>query len=533
MSELPALPELNPLINPEFTDQRSCRQWLALLPMINVPQAHRELLAALTDLTQVALEPLERLKTLEMLRENIIFLQDANARKYMGKPMPLAAQELNAWQANVAMWQVLASSYQIVLQDCLQGEASVKEHAALVNHRCIRYTGLAIREHALAYRSVPVSLWQALHGFYLVSEAGWALRGVKDSQNTNAQASSCTAAYVQALLLDTVRPSGNSAKLMLWLDRLLDRWANYVTVHKEMIGAATSQVSVDLDGAGILHQTPPKAARARYLDTSQLAKSIAKRIKLLRMGEAPSQLGLGEEFVADVCISVMVSCFQQWCKGGEERAYQRRTASGSAQVVCSLDSIFHCLTGRPLPQESVSQVRGQNITAIQMFGHSGLASADAAQIPPCPSEQWGIFDQSAFGFGLSRAAGAGMRVAHNQLLAVRPDDAAGFSVGMVRWIALSEDDELSIGLRMLPGLPKAAAMRAVGLSPTGRDNLVPALFLPTMAALRTQESLLVPIGWFKQGRIVEIFIGEQGKRLRFESLIERGPDFERISFSNA
>ena len=135
MSDLPALPELNPLIKPEFTDQRSCRQWLALLPMINVPQAHRELLAALTDLTQVALDPLERLKTLEMLRENIIFLQDANAVKYMGKPMPLAATELAAWQSNVAMWQVLATSYQLVLQDCLQGEISVKEHSALVNHR--------------------------------------------------------------------------------------------------------------------------------------------------------------------------------------------------------------------------------------------------------------------------------------------------------------------------------------------------------------------------------------------------------------
>lgn len=529
MADLPALPDINPQIKPEFTDQRSCRQWLALLPMINVPQAHRELLAALDDLTHVALDPLERLKTLEMLRENIIFLQDANAKKYIGKPMPLAAPELAAWQANVAMWQVLATSYHIVLDACLQGEESVKEHAALVNHRCIRHIGLAIREHALAYRSVPTCLWQALHAFYLKSEAGWALRGVKDSQNTHAQASSCTAVYVQALLLDTVRPSGNSAKLVLWLDRLLDRWANYVTVHKETVNAAASQVCVDLDGAGILHHVPPNASRARYLDTSQLAKSIAKRIKLLRMGEAPSQLGLGEEFVADVCISVMVGCFQQWCKGGEERAYQRRTASGSAELVSSLESIFHAVTGRPMPQESTSQMRGQDITALQMFGHTGLAASEAAAIASYPTETWALFDQSAFGYGLSRPAADGMRIAHNQLLAIRTEDASGFTVGMVRWIALSETDELSIGLRMLPGLPKGGAMRAVGLSPTGNNNCVAALLLPAMAALRTPESLLVPIGWFKQGRIVELFIGDQGKRLRFEALMERGPDFERLA----
>lgn len=533
MDQLPALPAIDPAIRPEFTDQRSCRQWLSLLPMINVPQAHRELLAALEDLNRVAIPPLDRLTTLEMLRESIAYLQDANAKKYMGKAMPLAPVELAAWQANTRMWRVLVTAYQHVLEAALKHDSTVQEHLALVNHRCLRNLGLAIREHALCYRAVPQSYWREMHAFYLVSERGWALRGVRDTQNTHTQASSCTAVYVQALLLDSIKLSGNSARQVLWLDGLLDRWANYITVHAEPIGAAATAVAIDLDDGGLLYKSPPNPARARYLDTTQLAKSIAKRIKLLRMGEAPAQLGLGEEFSAEVCIGTLVSCFQQWCKGGEERSFQRRSASGSAEVVASIESIYHWLAGKVFEQPYVvNEVRGASLTSLQMFGHTGDATAEQAREEiVCPIETWSLYDQSALGFGLSRPAADGMRVGHNQLLAIRPVDGSGTSVGVVRWMALSEDEQLSVGIRVLPGLPQALAMRAVGLSPTGSNSFVPAILLPNMPALRAEESLLTQVGWFKQGRVVELLLQEQTKRLRFEALIERGPDFERIRFS--
>ena len=533
MHQLPALPAIDPAIKPEFTDQRSCRQWLALLPMINVPQAHRELLAALDGLNRVAIAPLERLKTLEMLRESIAYLQDANAKKYLGKAQPLAPAELAAWQANVQMWRVLVVAYQHVLDAALRNDPSVQEHLALVNHRCLRNLGLAIREHALAYRSVAAEFWREMHAYYLASESGWALRGVKDSQNTHSQASSCTAVYVQALLLDSIKLSGNSARHLLWLDSLLDRWANYVTIHPEPIGAAASAVAVNLDAGGILHKSSANPARARFLDTTQLAKSIAKRIKLLRMGEAPAQLGLGDEFSSDVCIATLVSCFQQWCKGGEERSFQRRSASGHAQVVASIDAIYHCIGGKAFEQPYVvNEMRSASIAAIQMFGHTGDSSAEpVAEAASYPSEQWELFDQSALGFGLARPAAAGMRIAHNQLLAVCSGDAAAPSIGMVRWLGLSEDDILSAGIRVLPGLAKAVPMRAVGLSPTGSPQFVATLLLPNMPSLRSEESLITPVGWYKPGRVVELLQEAQTRRARFDNLLERGPDFERVSFS--
>lgn len=535
MQPLPETPEIDPAIRPEFTDQRSCRQWLALLPMINVPQAHRELLAALQDLNRASIPALDRLTTLEMLRETIAYLQEANAKKYLGKALPLASAELAAWQANCAMWRALVTAYLHVLHAAIGQDAAVSEHVALVNHRCLRYQGLAIREYALAYRTVPNSFWQDIHSLYLASERGWALRGVKDVLNTHTQASSCTAVYVQALLLDSVKLSGNSARQVLWLDGLLDRWANYITVHREPIGAAASAPAVDLDAGGLLHRTPPNPARARYLDTTQLARSIAKRIKLLRMGEAPAQLGLGEDFPAEICLATLVSCFQQWCKGGEDRTYPRRGAKGQAEVIAGLEAIYQFVRGQPFRQPYVvNELRGASIASMQLFGHSG-GSAAANDGQPSVStlnpERWALDDQSALGFGLTRPANAGMRVAHQQLLAVRTEEEGGISVGVVRWMGLSDDEQLSIGVRILPGRPIAAAMRAVGLSPTGSDQFVAILILPNMPALRAEQSLLVPTGWFKPARIVELMQDEQLRRARVNKLLERGPDFERVTFA--
>ncbi|WP_175545591.1 hypothetical protein [Chitinimonas taiwanensis] len=51
-----------------------------------------------------------------------------------------------------------------------------------------------------------------------------------------------------------------------------------------------------------------------------------------------------------------------------------------------------------------------------------------------------------------------------------------------------------------------------------------------MPALNTTASLLLPTGWFKAGKIIEVHIEGQIKKARLEQLVDRGQDFERVSF---
>ena len=79
--------------------------------------------------------------------------------------------------------------------------------------------------------------------------------------------------------------------------------------------------------------------------------------------------------------------------------------------------------------------------------------------------------------------GGNGRLLHNQLVAVRPSDASGFTLATVRWLEVSHDFELRTGLRLLPGAPKAIAIRPFGLNAMN-EKYVPALSLPELPALK-------------------------------------------------
>ncbi|MBB5018341.1 hypothetical protein HNQ59_001629 [Chitinivorax tropicus] len=532
MEDFINLPTISTSMTPDFVDSKTCRQWLALLPMINVPQAHFELLEALVKFNRAEIPALDRLKALEMLREPASYLNDANAKRYIGRSLPMTSGERDIWQANVQLWRVMANGYKHCLKAAVDGDETVTEYTALSNQRSLRYLGLALREYAMACQEIPQELWEDLHGMYRVAERGHSLRAVKDSMNNQAQASSCTAVYVQALLLDVAKPSGSSAKHLLWIEKLLDRWSSYVTVHNEPPASTPTKIMVDTGGSGILYQEKELKGAARYLDTSQLAKSLSKRIKLLRMGETPTQLGLGDEFPGEVCEPLLLTCFQQWCKGGEERNYQRRPIKGSVEMALTMPAIHYFISGVPFDQPAKPhEIKGQSIEAFQIFGHSvESAVKTVATGVGFPAERWEVFDQSAMGYGLSKTAGTGERVQQNQLVGIRTEDGGDMLVGMFRWLIQTLDGRLLVGIRMMPGIPKAVSVRATGLSPSGANMFVQALLLPGLAALRSEMSLLLPPGWFRQSRILEMNQDDKLRRVKLLSLLDRGSDFERISF---
>ena len=101
-------------------------------------------------------------------------------------------------------------------------------------------------------------------------------------------------------------------------------------------------------------------------------------------------------------------------------------------------------------------------------------------------------------------------------------------LAQVRWLMEGNDGSLNAGLRLLPGLPAAIAVRSYGLN-AANEKYVPALTLTEVAALKSPPTLILPAGWYKPKRVVEVFV-QQPLRVRLLELIERGPDFERMSY---
>jgi cyclic-di-GMP-binding protein len=147
-------------------------------------------------------------------------------------------------------------------------------------------------------------------------------------------------------------------------------------------------------------------------------------------------------------------------------------------------------------------------------------------------EDWQVLDENAQGLRVLRAAGsAGGRYAHGQLVAVRPKGAKHFMLAQVRWLMGGENGDLHAGLRVLPGLPTAVAVRGTGLN-TERDEYVQAVFLSAVQALSAPPTLVLPSGWFKPKRVIEV-TGERSAKVQLNEAIERGTDFERVAYETA
>jgi hypothetical protein len=144
-------------------------------------------------------------------------------------------------------------------------------------------------------------------------------------------------------------------------------------------------------------------------------------------------------------------------------------------------------------------------------------------------EHWQIQDESTQGLKLVRRAGnPGKRYTHGQLIGVRPADSKSFMLGQVRWLMQNDAGDLYCGVRLLPGLPAATAVRATGLN-VFNAKYVQALSLTGVPSLNSPPCLVLPAGWFKPRRVVEVYVEDHVKVLLTE-VVDRGNDYERCSY---
>jgi hypothetical protein len=88
--------------------------------------------------------------------------------------------------------------------------------------------------------------------------------------------------------------------------------------------------------------------------------------------------------------------------------------------------------------------------------------------------------------------------------------------------------DLYAGVRLLPGLPAATAVKPTGLNVAGA-KYVQALSLTAVGALNAPPSLVLPAGWFKPKRVVAVYVDGEVK-VQLTELIERGSDHERCAY---
>jgi hypothetical protein len=328
-------------------------------------------------------------------------------------------------------------------------------------------------------------------------------------------------------------PNELAQRQLTFVAFLLERWGAKLEVHTKPVdeGEGVPPLVADLASDTCPERGEPNAKDPRYLDARKLSKSLRNRVALLRKGESPAKLALGEDCVQPSCEQLLVYLYRQWCQPKPARAIDRRTIGAPAEACTELPGIHYYISGRVFkPPSEQTELTQKQREEIATFGRvSTREDDDYSNAKGFAVEKWQIEDESAQGMRMVRPAKEpGKRMAHGQLIGVRPGDGKQFMLAQVRWLMGADNGDLHAGVKLLPGLPSPLAVRPTGLN-VQQDSWVPALALSAVPALESPPSIVLPTGWYKPKRIVELY-AERSQKAMLTEVIERGIDFERVAY---
>ncbi len=527
--------------NPHFKDAESCSQWLGQLQLTNLQLAHSLLLTQIGELNRYPMRGLERLSTLELLRETVGYVQDDYAKKLSGKPLPLNESELMVFVAIVQLWQAMALGYRRCLQAFIAGDKQLEQHGALLCQRCLSYSGLEIFEHLRTGYEFDAKLWRQLHELYAFAESNnWQTAEVADLLNIKYPHSNCRSIYIKTLLACYARPAELARSQLQLLDKWLTQWSSALTMERSYTTSKgdAPPLAVDLSSPNGLRPVKqvPSSENTRYLAMVPLSKLLRVKTILLQQGQTPQQIGLCEHCNSHDCIELLTFLHQSWCENISTRFTERHPVTRDAQLCYKPESIYAQLSGKLFKQPKVNVALSSTARKqIETFGRVLQDTPDDKQAGAgAPLEKWQFENESILGARLIRGGSDGERLYRNQLAGLRPCDSETFILCITAWANITLTGQLQIGVRYLPGTPEAVDIRATSINAAVSDKYVPAFLLPAVAALKIPASLVIPRGWFHPGRVVEIKHQSAEKlNAKLTLSIEHGLDYERVGFTLA
>lgn len=524
-----------PSFSVDTADARACIALIASLPLTNAREAHQILITLLTGLYHRPPGGAAYLDVLETARAPMAFVQDEIAQRYAAKPLPPTPAEAEAFRQVLSLWQAMARAYAQVAQ-LGSNDPQVQSRLALICQRCVHYAGKVILEYFRARREPSPGAWIDLHGYYATAEE-WGIdkTTVPEPINEINKLQCAAEAYASVLLVDLASPYSRSTHEFAWICRWARRFAPQTAVVPLGDPIETRAFGIDLmhDASARPLDQLPRTDSVRYFDTRQLSPKIQELLARLKERESPAALGLGDDCPPSVASRLLLQLYKPWCLNATPRRFQRRGASGIAEVCLGFESIHFHVTGDEFNQPEHVRIysRGdmERIWTFRDQVDPTRLSVRSSQFQlGYPLERWTVADQSVSGFRLQRGE-AGSRIGHGQLFGLKPPDGEQYLLAQVSWNLMLKD-ELFIGIHILPGVPQGIAVRPTGIKVSPSEHYVRAFLLPAVPALKEEASLVLPRGWYQPERVIEVFTDRQA-RLRLGELLGQGLDFERVGFT--
>jgi hypothetical protein len=221
-----------------------------------------------------------------------------------------------------------------------------------------------------------------------------------------------------------------------------------------------------------------------------------------------------------------------WTQSASPRKFRRFATEGVARVAIGFEAMHFFVSGKTFEQpdsaNAYSRSEFDKLFTFREQEDPGQGMSIRPQIT-FPLDEWSVINHSANGFRLGRSC-AGQKITHGQMIAVCPHDGEYFLLAQATWLMQEETGGLIVGLATLPGMPVGIGVRLASSSAGVRDRYIRAFMLPPVPAVKEEGSLVLPAGFYQASRVLEVFAGEETWQLRMNHVLQRGTDFDRVSY---
>jgi cyclic-di-GMP-binding protein len=521
-----------------FDDARTCKEWLKAIPLTNIAQAQQSILDALRMMNRSnEFAPIERLTVMELLRDTVAYLLGEQRTRFVGKTIPLATTEYTAWHVSRTLVAEMEEGYRRCWVDVVSADENMAPHAALIIQRTIRYIGLQMLLAGFIYRRFDTSLWMRLHSQWMEAEQrGLTEAKVKDSVGSIDGYSSVAQAYTAVVLGQLANVHELSSRQIDFVDAIMKRFGQKVSIVREAAPNAQGLVlGLDLlaNTGAAFSATASAQEHVRFMDMTDISRSLRRRMKKLVDGEDPAAMDLPGDWKPADAREQLLRLHLLWCEGRPPRGAITVPNEKEAVLCFGIGETHFMLTGDLFGQPDVKrELSRQEMNDLAMFGKVSEATIRAKYADfNYGTETWGIIDESRGAFRLLRPSNSPRGVAIGKLVGMKIGKDNPFYLGVIREIVEDPETNITVTISILPGKPEATSVRSGDLRTRGSLTYVQGFRLPAMEALKIPETLIVPTGLAQRGRGIDVFYQGHGtpKQVTLYDFVERGMDFDRVS----
>jgi hypothetical protein len=367
----------------------------------------------------------------------------------------------------------------------------------------------------LTHTPSPAGVWQDMHQLYAFSRQPDLAAHVADD------APPASLAYCQALLLALADPPRMSHAELLHTRLYLEQFGGLAQLGSAPVSPRGFAIRTDDDAAPSHVVASPTDCRL-WLDTDALCRHLHETTIRLRTGETPRRIGLPAGMESELSQMLCKRLLKQW-GASMQRAFRRFATPGSSvQIVAGVSAIHRLLDQVPQPpQLDAEDADSLPIRDVGPVFYAGQVAVNATD--------WTVSNDSAAGLALSGTPDAPLNLKVGDPLALRADQAASWSLGVIRWVRMRDAREVELGVERLS--PQIQPVWVRPMRGHRKASPEPALFVPGLDALKQNDRLLLPRHLYQIGMDAEVLHAAHQYTLTFGRRLEHTPGFDLIDFT--